>query len=82
MILKQEENLIPKKFEKSNWVYMYHLPYDLNEVPNYTTYIKKFVESSFGEIEEINFFNYRDFFEIERIRAKEDPIQRGLRDSL
>ncbi|KAL4471643.1 hypothetical protein ABPG74_008536 [Tetrahymena malaccensis] len=82
ILLKQEKNLIPKKFEKSNWVYLYNLPYDLNEVPNYTTYLKKFIESSFGEIEDINFFNYRDFFEIEKVKGKEDPINRNLRDSL
>ncbi|EAR94361.1 hypothetical protein TTHERM_00046950 (macronuclear) [Tetrahymena thermophila SB210] len=82
ILLKQEKNLIPKKFEKSNWVYLYNLPYDLNEVPNYTTYLKKFIESSFGEIEDMNFFNYREFFEIERVKGKEDPIHRNLRDSL
>ncbi|KAL4511874.1 hypothetical protein ABPG72_012719 [Tetrahymena utriculariae] len=82
ILLKQEKNLIPKKFEKSNWVYLYNLPYDLNEVPNYTTYLKKFIEISFGEIDDINFFNYRDFFEIERVKGKEDPINRNLRDSL
>lgn len=63
---------------------MFHLPYNINEVPSYRTYLKGFVESAFGDIEEIHFFNYMDFFEIDRTKNKQDPteIETKLRDSL
>lgn len=77
MMLKQEEELIPRKLESTNWVYMFHLPYDLDEVSTYREYIKGFVSSSFGEFEELHFNNFKDFFEMSKKKTK-DPTESDL----
>lgn len=66
---------MPKHFEPTNWVYMFHLPYNLDEIPSYRTYIKGFVETIFGEIDEIHFFNYKEFFEVGKTKNNSDPTE-------
>ncbi|EGR28836.1 hypothetical protein IMG5_168720 [Ichthyophthirius multifiliis] len=72
--LQQEQSEKNDFSQKSNWVYVYNLRYNIYETPLYTQSILEFIKKTFGEIEEIKFYNYSDFFELKQQEEK-DPNQ-------